>query len=59
MKKVLFVLALGAFAACNSGENKEAAADTAAAVTTVDTAAHADTAHVDTTAVKVDTAAKK
>lgn len=27
MKKVLFVLALGAFAACGSGENKEAAAD--------------------------------
>lgn len=27
MKKVLFVLALGAFAACGSGENKEAVVD--------------------------------
>ncbi|BAV08477.1 hypothetical protein SAMN05421788_11459 [Filimonas lacunae] len=27
MKKVLFVLALGAFAACGSGENKENTAD--------------------------------
>lgn len=38
MKKVLFVLALGAFAACNSGENKEATADTAATVATDTTA---------------------
>ncbi len=52
MKKLLFVLALGAFAACNSGENKEAAADTTAAVTTDTTAAPA----ADTTAT-ADTAA--
>lgn len=39
MKKLLFVLALGAFAACNSGENKEAAADTTAAPVTTDTTA--------------------
>ncbi len=42
MKKLLFVVALGAFAACGSGENKSAAADT----TKVDTAKAA----VDTTA---------
>jgi len=47
MKKVLFVVALGAFAACGSGENKEAKVDSAAVK--VDTAAKA----------AVDTAAKK
>lgn len=47
MKKLLFVLALGAFAACNSGENKEATADTAATVATDTTAVAAP---VDTTA---------
>ena len=31
MKKVLFVVALGAFAACGSGENKEAKVDSAVA----------------------------
>lgn len=61
MKKLLFVLVIGAFAACGSGENKEAKVDSPA--TTVDTtAATVDTtaaaAAVDTTA-KVDTAAKK
>ena len=59
MKKLLFVLVIGAFAACG-GENKEVKADTTAA--TVDTAAaKVDTAaaKVDTTAAKVDTAAKK
>lgn len=50
MKKLLFVLALGAFVACKSGENTEVKADTAAA--TVDTAA----ATVDTAAATVDTA---
>jgi uncharacterized protein YcfL len=44
MKKLLFVVALGAFAACGSGENKEAKKDS--------------TAVVDTTKTKVDTAAK-
>ena len=57
MKKLLFVLALGAFAACGSGENKETTTDTATTVAPVDTAAapsadttvHADTTHADTT----------
>lgn len=59
MKKLLFVLAIGAFAACG-GKTEEVKADTTA--TTVDTAAAtvdtAAKAAVDTTA-KVDTAAKK
>ncbi|TDO25768.1 hypothetical protein [Sediminibacterium goheungense] len=57
MKKLLFVLALGAFAACNSGENKEATADTpAAAPVTVDTTA---APAADTTATADTTAAAK
>ena len=48
MKKLLFVVALGAFAACGSGANSDAKKDTTA---TVDTAKKA----VDTAAVKVDT----
>jgi len=60
MKKVLFVLALGVFAACNSGENKEAKVDSAAvkvdsAAVKVDSAA----VKVDSAAAKVDSAAKK
>jgi hypothetical protein len=31
MKKLLFILAIGAFAACGSGENKDAAADSTVA----------------------------
>jgi hypothetical protein len=59
MKKVLFVLALGAFAACGSGENKEAAADTSVkavdtTVKPIDTTVKAP----DTTVIKVDSAAK-
>jgi hypothetical protein len=53
MKKVFAILAVVAFVACNSGENKEATADTTAVDTTavaVDT-----TAVVDTTAAAVDT----
>ena len=42
MKKVFAILAVAAFVACNSGENKEATADTTA---------------VDTTAVSMDTTA--
>ncbi len=53
MKKVLFVLALGAFAACGTTENKEVKADSTAAV--VDSAA----VKVDSAAVKVDSAAAK
>lgn len=57
MKKLLFVLALGAFAACGSGENKETTNDSAATVAPVDTTTvpaadttvHADTTHADTT----------
>jgi hypothetical protein len=52
MKKVLFVLALGAFAACGSGENKEAKVDSSAVK--VDSSA----VKVDSAAAKVDTAAK-
>ena len=59
MKKVFAILAVVAFVACNSGENKEAAADTTATVDTaavaVDTTAVADTTAVDTTAAAVDT----
>ena len=57
MKKLLFVLALGAFAACGSGESKEATADTAvvapAVVDTMTAPVVADTtapAAADTTA---------
>ncbi|MDP1811483.1 MAG: hypothetical protein Q8K66_08760 [Sediminibacterium sp.] len=57
MKKLLFVLALGAFAACGSGENKEVKADSTATVDSTKVAVDS-TAAVDTTA-KVDTAAKK
>ena len=54
MKKVFAILAVVAFVACNSGENKEATADT----TAVDTTAVAvDTTAVDTTAVDTTTAA--
>lgn len=58
MKKLLFVLALGAFAACNSGENQTPAADSVktdtAAVAPVDTAAQV----VDTTHAAADTTKK-
>lgn len=53
MKKLLFVLAIAAFAACK-GENKEVSADSAAPA--VDTAAVAPA--VDSAAAAVDTAAK-
>ena len=59
MKKLLFVVALGAFAACGSGENKEAKKDSTAVVdstkTAVDTSAKAavDTTKKDTTKSKM------
>ncbi len=59
MKKVLFVVALGAFAACNSGANSEAKKDTLATDTTAkmsaDTSAKmaADTTKKDTTKPKM------
>lgn len=62
MKKVLFVLALGAFAACGNGETKEGAdttvvkVDSPAVVTPpVDTTVKAP----DTTVLKVDTTTVK
>jgi hypothetical protein len=60
MKKLLFVLALGAFVACKSGEDTEAKVDSA--VVAVDSAAVAvdsAAAAVDSAAAKVDSAAKK
>lgn len=60
MKKFFFVLAIGAFAACNNSSSTEAKADTSA--THVDSAAtHVDSAaaKVDSAAAKVDSAAKK
>jgi hypothetical protein len=50
MKKVFAILAVVAFVACNSGENKEATADTTATDTTA-------TVSMDTTAVSGDTTA--
>lgn len=60
MKKFFFVLAIGAFAACNNSSSTEAKTDTPAAkvdsaAKTVDTAAKM----VDSAAKKVDSAAKK
>ncbi len=52
MKKVFAILAVVAFVACNSGENKEATADTTAVATT---AVSMDTTAVDTTAAAGDT----
>jgi hypothetical protein len=58
MKKLLFVLALGAFAACGSGENKTPAADStkvdSVKAATVDTTAKA----ADTTKAAADTTKK-
>ncbi|WP_026770503.1 hypothetical protein [Asinibacterium sp. OR53] len=53
MKKLLFVLAIGALAACGSGANKDAAKDS----TATESAAGATKAAADTTK-KADTAAK-
>lgn len=59
MKKLLFVLALGAFAACGSGENKEVKADSTATVDSAKVAVDSTTAAAVDTTAKVDTAAKK
>ena len=45
MKKLLFVLALGAFAACNSGKNETAAADSARVADSLKAAASKDSAN--------------
>ena len=59
MKKLLFVLALGAFAACGSGENKENTTDSNVAA--IDSSAHAaidsTKAHADSTVNVIDSAA--
>lgn len=59
MKKVLFVLALGAFAACGSGESATATTDSvaAAATETVDSVANAATTAIDSTVKAVDSTA--
>lgn len=67
MKKLLLVLAIGSFVACNDGGSAEAektAADSAAQQPTVDTSAQTPSADttiktVDTTVVKKDTVIKK
>ncbi len=60
MKKLLFVLALGAFAACGSGENKETKTDSA--VSAVDSSANAAKdsikAGADSSVKAIDSAAK-
>jgi hypothetical protein len=60
MKKLFFVFAIAtAFVACNSGETKEATADTTAVVDTAAVAPAVDTtAKVDTAAAAVDTTKK-
>jgi hypothetical protein len=56
MKKVLFVLALGAFAACNNGDTKVNVSDSAAADTTVVVVPDTTTViSADTTSATVDT----
>ena len=60
MKKFFFVLAIGAFAACNNSSSTETKTDSSA--NHVDSAAqHVDTAakHVDSASAHVDSAAKK
>ena len=59
MKKLLLVLAIGSFVACNDGGNTDAEGktDTTAAPATVDTTA-APAPTVDTTAVPVDSTKK-
>jgi hypothetical protein len=52
MKKLLFVLALGAFAACNSGENKTTAVDSMKVSDSLKAAAM-DTTKKDTTKPKM------
>ncbi len=59
MKKLLFVLALGAFAACGSGENKEVKADSTATVDTTKAAVDTSKAGVDTTKAATDTTKAK
>ena len=55
MKKLFFVLAIGAFAACNNSSSTEAAAKTDSSAVKVDSSA----TKVDSMAKKVDSAATK
>ena len=60
MKKVLFVVALGAFAACGSGTSTEVKADsTAVKVDSSAVKVDSSAVKVDSAAAKVDSAAKK
>ena len=64
MKKLLFVLAIGAFAACNdSSTESESTSDTSASITpdttTIAPMDTTTTVPVDTTTVKTDSAATK
>ncbi len=62
MKKLLFVLAIGAFAACGSGESTETKTDSTAVkadTTAAPVTPAPDTTKVDTNAAKVDTTTKK
>ena len=56
MKKLLFVLALGVFAACGNAENKEATTDSTATVAPVSTDSTA-TATPDSAAATTDSSA--
>lgn len=63
MKKIAFVIALGAFAACGTGKNETATADSLKLADSIKTAdslakAAADTTKKDTTAAVVDTTKK-
>jgi uncharacterized protein YcfL len=55
MKKVFAILAVVAFVACNSGENKEATADTTAVDTTATVSMDTTTAAAVDTTTAVDT----
>ncbi len=58
MKKLLFVLALGAFAACGSGENKDNVTDSASKIDSLANAATDSVKHeADTTIHAIDSTA--
>lgn len=59
MKKLLFVLALGAFAACGAGANKDNATDSAAKIDSAAKVATDSVKHeADTTVHAIDSSAK-
>ncbi len=59
MKKLLFVIALGAFAACGSGKTEEVKKDSVATTVTVDSTKHDTTTVVVPDSTKKDTVIKK